>query len=44
MPPGMPREPDQAQGAKLVFKTEPLKKVQIDFNAGEPYGKVVIGV
>lgn len=41
VPPGMPREPDQAQGAKLVFKTEPLKKVQIDFNAGEPYGKVV---
>ena len=40
MPPGMPREPDH-QGSKLVFKTEPLKKVQIDFATGEPYGKVV---
>ena len=27
--------------AKLVFKAEPLKKVQIDFSAPEPYGKVV---
>jgi len=26
---------------KLVFKTEPGKKVQIDFNDKEPYGKVI---
>ena len=37
----MPREPEQVQGSKLVFKTEPLKKVQIDFSEGEPFGKVV---
>ena len=37
----MPREPDQLQETKLVFKTEALKKVQIDFSAREPYGKVV---
>ena len=24
-----------------MFKTEAMKKVQIDFNAGEPYGKVI---
>ena len=27
--------------SQLVFKTEAMKKVQIDFNAGEPYGKVI---
>ena len=26
---------------KLIFKTEPFKRVQIDFNEKEPYGKVV---
>lgn len=26
---------------KLVFKTEPVKRVQIDFNEREPYGKVI---
>ena len=32
---------EEQQETKLVFKTEPYKKVQIDFNAKEPYGKVV---
>merc|ERR1719397_301811 len=27
--------------SKAVFRTEPLKKVQIDYNKTEPYGKVV---
>ena len=33
-------QPPQSS-SRLVFKTEALKKVQIDFNSGEPYGKVV---
>ena len=37
-PPGL--NTDQVT-SRLVFKTEPLKKVQIDYNTGEPYGKVV---
>ena len=32
---------EEQQETKLVFKTEPVKKVQIDFNEKEPYGKVI---
>merc|ERR1719228_2453340 len=32
---------EEQNETKLIFKTEPFKKVQIDFNEKEPYGKVV---
>jgi len=32
---------EEQHETKLIFKTEPFKRVQIDFNEKEPYGKVV---
>jgi len=41
VPAGAQHPNSESPMSQLVFKTETMKKVQIDFNAGEPYGKVI---